>query len=774
MEDSWIAWMMRLSHRVWVFLLATVVILVVGQVLFSGDPIISHPSTDIAHQFLFSRAFAFGEIARGDFPLWNPFTYGGAPYLGQFQSALLYPFNLLFLTLPVGQALNWSITLHIFFCGLGVYLWLVYKQISRPAAFLAAVAVVCGGTLFLHSYAGHLSNLCAMAWVPFLLLCIDRWLAESHGKWVLLASLVVALQITAGHPQYVYYTAIAAALYTLVFGVGRRRLLLTLCGFLCIYILAALIAAAQLWPDIRAAAETARASGMDYAFASMFSFPPENLLTFIAPWFFGDLRSNPYWGRSYLWEMEAYLGIGTLLLAIFGAAGLRKGALWRPLILLAIFLLLAFGRHTLLYNGMFHAVPLYSSFRGTSKFLFFATLFIAFFAAHGFDRLLKGYKPALGWGITSMAVAMTLVICSLILASDGSPSTNWWQWGWNTVAQSGESYLPREMVASASAMGTAKRAAAHSLLVAGMILALFGAGMILMRTWREVLWLIGIGAIVEVAVFAHNSLPTFSARDLVYPEIKEITAQLPPDSRILNLFNPDASLLMRTENIWGYDPAVLKRYAQLLAHSQGANPDQVTQYLVFNRPSKILELLRCRKIFTSSDQGIAHSDLKSDFPRFFLVGTAIVASGRDAIFEAMDRADLHKEVVLEETPQPAPAGSPPPQGTVTILEQSNHRWLLKVETDRPAILVNTDAWSVDWQAKALPESVQQKYQVLPADYAIRAIPLSAGQHLLELVYWPRGWGIAIAVSILSLLSVLAFLTLPKLKTRLGSCFKCSG
>ncbi len=759
MEDNWISWLLKLPHRVWVLLLALAVVLVIGQALLSGDQLISHPSTDIANQFFASRVFGFGEIARGEFPLWNPFTYGGAPYLGQFQSALLYPLNLLFLILPIGQALNWSIALHIFICGLGVYAWTACKQICRPAAFLAAVAVVCGGTLFLRSYAGHLSNLCAMAWVPFLFLCIDRWLAERHGKWVLLASLVVALQITAGHPQYVYYTAIAAALYVLVSGAGLSRPFLAISGFLCIYILATLIGAAQLWPGLRLAAETSRSGGVDYAFASMFSLPPENLLTFVAPWFFGDMRSTPYWGRCYLWEMEAYMGIGVLLLAIFGAAGLRKGALWRPLILFAIFLLLALGRHTLLYSGMFQAVPLFSLFRGTSKFLFFATLFVALFAAHGFDRLLKGHRPALGWGMASVVVAVFLIICSLVLASGGSPSEGWWQWGWNKIAQSGESYLPQEVIISISAMAAAKQAAAHSLLIAGVILALFGAGMILVRSWREVIWLIGIGAIVEVAVFAHNSLTTFSARDLFYPEIKEITKQLPPDSRILNLFNSDISLLLRTENIWGYDPSVLKRYAQLLAHSQGSNPDQITQYIVFNRPSKILELLRCRKTFQPSDQGVAHLDLKSDFPRFFLVGTAIVATGRDAVFEAIDRADLHKEVVLEETPHPVPAGSAP-QGSVTVLKQSNHRWLLKVETDRPAILVNTDAWSADWRAKALPKSVQQKYEVLPADYAIRAIPLSAGQHLLELVYWPRGWGIAIAVSVVSLLVVLSFLSAP--------------
>lgn len=762
-QDRWILWVVRLPHRVWGSLLAVVTVLVLGQSLLSGDQVLSNSSTDIAHHFLFSRAFGFGAIARGDFPLWNPFTYGGAPYLGQFQSALFYPPNLLFLTLPIGLAMNWSIALHIFLLGLGMYAWIVRQQVSRPASFLAAVALVCGGALFLRVYAGHLSNLCTMAWVPFLFLCIDSWLKERDGKWILLGSLVLALQITAGHPQYVYYTAIVGALYTLVQGVGLPRPILAVAGFFGMYLLAALLGAIQLWPGLRAAAENSRSGGVDYAFASTFSFPPENFLTFLAPSFFGNMSSIPYWGRCYLWEMNAYVGIGILLLAIFGAAGLRWNLLWRPLLLVVITFLLALGCHTIFYKWMYYGVPFYSSFRGTSKFLFFGTVFIVLFAAQGFDRLLKEEKPGFGWGAVPIGVGIMVAVLGLLLATIG-PLDVWWQWGWDQIMLSGESYLPKATFASADFSALAKRMAAHSLVISGLVLALFGAAMIAVRRCREVFWLIGIGAIVEVAVFAHNTVPTFTLGDFRYPTVKEATAKMPPDSRILNLMNPDSCLLLRTEGIWGYDPAALKRYVQLLAYSQGQNPEQVTQYIAFNRANKILELLRCKKTLFYSEKGVEQVDLKSDFPRFFLVGKATIVSGRDAVFAAMESVDLKQQVILENPPWFPPAGFPA-KGSVKVLKHSNNRWVLQVDTDQPAILVNTDAWSRDWQARALQNSVQQKYQVLPANYAIRAIPLSAGRHFLELIYWPRGWGIAIAVSFISLLAVLSLLTIFGLRKR---------
>lgn len=769
-EGKLIDWLMQLPHRVWISLLATLVVLVIGQLLFSGHQIISHPSTDIANQFLFSREFGFKEMRHGDFPLWNPFTYGGTPYLGQFQSALLYPFNLiLFLTLPIGQALNWSVALHVFLLGVGVYFWLVYRQISRPASFLGGVALMFGGPFFLHTYAGHLSNLCSMAWVPFLFLCIDGWLKERHGKWILFASLCVALQIYGGHPQYVYYTGIVAAIYAAVYSMGIQHRHLAIGGLLCIYPLAALLSAAQLWPGIRAAEECSRSGGVNYAFASMFSFPLENLLTFIAPWFFGDMRSIHYWGHCYLWEMQVYMGIGVLLFAIWGAIGLYRQEgrqLWRPLLLLGVTLIFAFGRHVpFLYDGMYHAVPFYNSFRGTSKFLFFFAFFAVFFAACGFDRLLRGERPTVTWGKVVGGSGVILIILSLVLSAGTVSEESWWQWVWNKMASSGEYYLPQSLFTSADVIVAAKEKAAHSLAIGGLILSLFGIAMAMIKRWPEMLWLVGVGAIVEVAVFAHNTVIDFPLREAPSSVLAEVATQLPADSRVLNMMSPDASLALRTEGIWGYDPFVLKRYAQLLAYSQGVNPGEVTQNLSFNRAGKILELLRCTKVFIPTEKGIQEQELSSDFPRFFLAGHAILASGREEVFSAIERADLRNQVVLEKWPQPAPAESTP-VGYVKVLKNSNHCWRLKVRTDRPALLVNTDAWSVDWRAKALPGSVQKNYQVLPADYAIRAVPLEAGLHFLELNYWPRAWGWAILVSVLTLLGVSFLLGFPKLYKRL--------
>jgi hypothetical protein len=71
------------------------------DVLFlPGDTVLSNARTDLASQFVHWRGFGFGEMSRGNLPLWNPHVYGGAPFLAGFQSALLYPLNVLYLVLP--------------------------------------------------------------------------------------------------------------------------------------------------------------------------------------------------------------------------------------------------------------------------------------------------------------------------------------------------------------------------------------------------------------------------------------------------------------------------------------------------------------------------------------------------------------------------------------------------------------------------------------------------------------------------------------------------
>ncbi|HIJ65213.1 MAG TPA: hypothetical protein HPP77_04610, partial [Candidatus Hydrogenedentes bacterium] len=177
--------------------------------------------TEFVGQFADWRTFGFGEMRSGNLALWNPYIFAGLPFLGDFQSALLYPPNLIYLVLPVTSATNVVIALHVFLLGAFMFLWLRRRGLSAVAGVMGAGLVMFCGAYFPHIPSGHLSNVCTMAWAPLIFLAIDGLLDKPSLGRCLLGMFATAMQVYAGHPQYVFYTAVAAAIYVAL-RLGRR------------------------------------------------------------------------------------------------------------------------------------------------------------------------------------------------------------------------------------------------------------------------------------------------------------------------------------------------------------------------------------------------------------------------------------------------------------------------------------------------------------------------------------------------------------------------
>ena len=77
---------------------------------------------------------------------------------------------------------------------------------------------------------------------------------------------------------------------------------------------------------------------------------------------------------------------------------------------------------------------------------------------------------------------------------------------------------------------------------------------------------------------------------------------------------------------------------------------------------------------------------------------------------------------------------------------------MEADLPHPAILLITDAYSNGWRAQPLEGSAQHAYQVLPANYTLQAVPLSAGHHHLQLEYLPAAYQKGKWISLVSLLA----------------------
>jgi len=742
----------RRSTIVSLILLLAIALAMFGDLLFAGGArVLGHPGSDMFLQYFAWREFGFRELAKGNLALWNPHIFSGAPYFGGMQGALLYPPNWLFLVLPTSVAVNWTVALHVFAIGAFMFLWIKQWGLSAAASFFAGTLVMFSGTFFSHVFAGHLPQLSAMMWSPLIFCSIDAVFRTQRVRWSLLGIFAIGMQTLAGFPQYVFYTAIIAGLYAALRLIGHWNWQIA-AALLGIYPGGALLAAVQLLPAIQTTHETTRGFRLPFHFASMVALPPENFVTVVVPDFFGEMAK--YWGRWYLWETSLFLGVVGLAFAIYATVCCERAAKWRPLIVILVCFLLALGVYTPLFGFLYVWVPGFDRFRSISKFSFPASLFLALLAATGLDRLFRQKKIETRFIVGVFVAAAALGIGGWWTASTGS-----WPRLMNVSRASGESYLFPQLYDNAEFVAQSQHRAAMSLFIAAGVCAFLG-GILTFATRqpRALFGAIVLGA-VEMFIFANSTRATFDSAITVNSGEKTFLDEHPGDYRIMNVANPNSAMLIGAQDMWGYEATVVRRYAEFMTWSQGGDPDKAMSYVKFVRYDPLFAMLRLRYVFGQHGNELQIGDApEPPMPRLQLISSYRVLQDRSEIFQALRSPafDPAHEVILESEPQPRPSRAEKAE-TAHIVAASTDALEIEADVEQPSILLITDSFTPSWRAVALLGSTQTKYQLLPANYILRAVPLAAGYHHLRVEYNRDTLVIGESISIVAGLAFLAAL-----------------
>jgi hypothetical protein len=663
------------------------------------------------------------------------------------QGAQLYPPNWIFLILPLPVAINWSIALHVFAIGAFMFLWMKERGLTASASFLAGILVMFSGAFFTHIFAGHLPQLCAMSWAPLIFCSIDALLPTRQVTWLLVGVFGVAMQILAGFPQYLFYTAIVAALYTTLRLLSDWNWRVAL-AFVGIYLGGALLASVQLLPAIQTTHETTRGLRLPFNFASMVAFPPENFVTLLAPNVFGEMAK--YWGRWYLWETSLFIGVSGLALAVYAAIRCDLRIKLPALVIILVSLLLALGVYTPLFRFLYVWVPGFDRFRSVSKFIFPASLFIILLAATGFDQLLRGKTAGKAFVAAVFAGAVALGLVAWWVGNTTS-----WPALMNTARVTGESYLFPQLYSNSEFITRSQQCAATSLGIAAAACALLGGILLVARYNARALFGVIPLAIAEMLVFASNSRPTSDSSAIVNVEDKSFLAKHPGDYRIMNVNNPNTAMIIGAQDLWGYDATVMRRYAEFMTWTQGGDPNNAMSYVKLVQFDPLFTMLRERYIFAQQRGKFEMEEAPVVMPHLQLISNYRVLQNRDAIFEAMrsETFDPTREVILESEPEPKPVQSSN-NGTARITATTTDSLTIEADVEQPSILLITDAYAASWRTVTLPGSTQAHYDLLPANYVLRAVPLAAGHHLLRVEYRPVAFGLG---KWISLICVVAFL-----------------
>lgn len=749
---------------------------VCADVLFArGERLFSHIGADLSLQFVQWRSFGFGELSRGNLALWNPYVFSGAPFFGGFQSALLYPLNWFYLIQPLVFAINFGIVLHVFLAGAMMYVWGAGHRLHPAACVLAGSIYMLGTPYFFHIYAGHLPNLTVMPWAPLIFYAIDRLYARPAVLPVLLGIAAVSMQILAGHPQYIFYCAVAAGIYAAVRLVNTTGRVKKALGFAAFYGGAVLITAVQLLSGFATQMESVRSGKVPYEFVVRFFFPPENLLTLIYPGFFGDVTHLTYWGRWYLWEVSLFIGVCGALAAGLGAVQGRRPWRWLWASMAAVTLLFALGSMTPLFRFLYEYVPGFSKFRGISKFIFLTAMFLAMLAALGVDRLIRNPRSSFPLAIVALSLGLVSGILSLSIWQSALSGGAFWRWifsGMKSAAELQETFVAAASYGNPANSREAGRFAAQTTGISAAVCIALSAALFTMRRFPKAVYGFLLVGLAELVFVARGTIVTFNLPEMENPALRNLRETKPGDYRIFQpVIEGNSAMHVRLYDIWGFDPVLTKRYAEFMAFTQDNDPNTATQDVRMTRAyHPWYKMLRCQYVCVRDEQDkltIVPQNEGATLPRLQLVQDYTVLHSRDEIFAEMNKPEFDplRRVILESEPSPAPAKGAA-EGTARVVgaESSDH-FDVEVTAPRSSILLISDNYSTGWSVRALPGSSQREYKLLPANYVLRAIPLSAGTHRLRVEYLPAAFRVGAWISGLSLAGLCGFAGFAAIRSR---------
>jgi hypothetical protein len=362
--------------------------------VFHGDRMLF--GTDMLDQAYQLRNFAVEELRAGrGLPLWNPFVYGGLPFLAVLPGPVFYPTTLLYLAMPLYRAIGWTFVAHTFLSGAFGYFAGRSFGLGRWASAVTGVSFMFGGYLLSTLYGGHDGRLFAMVLIPLAFGLLERGMRSGRAAWFLLLGLVVGAQIFTPHVQVMYFSSLALSAYALFAlwiryrEAGSLRPVLSTAGLYALaFLIAALVGAVQLWPTAGLLDMAVRGvPGQEgYAFASSWALPPQELSALLLPDLVGSL--DLYWGTNPFKLHTEYLGVLPILLAAIGLLSSRRDARqWFFAAAATLGLLFALGAATPLHRLAYAVVPLIGRFRAPSMMLGPVTFAVALLAGFGWQAI---------------------------------------------------------------------------------------------------------------------------------------------------------------------------------------------------------------------------------------------------------------------------------------------------------------------------------------------------------------------------------------------------
>ena len=676
--------------------------------------------SDVVTDFYYVFAYVGQSLREGRLPVWDPHTLAGFPLAAAMLAAAYYPFTWISALVPPQFFWPLAAVVHLALAGLFTFAWLRKGlRTSVGAAFLGGLIFMLGGPGLNLLDAGHVAYLMAYAWFPAVIWRTERLIEAPSLRRGLLLSLPIGLLLLTGSPQYAFFAFLLMASRVLLACLSGkdpwkdRWRRVAWVGASAAW--GTLLASPQLLTTLELIPQTVRVVGNHYEFITSFSFPPRSLLTLLVPHYF---QAAPTSGEGVLYppvEVRSYVGVASLALAAVALADRqrRHRFYWGGIALGSV--LLALGRHTPLYQAVYHLIPGGSLFRAPERFLALLPLAMAPLVAFGFDRTRSGDGPA-------RKISGGVSIGALLLAALLAPAALGGTHGSRLL-------LPLAWCALVSAFFFAAKASAS-------------AGRFAM----------GIGAVLvlDLLAFARPYFRSYPVDRLDWPpSFVQFVRQHPAyPFRLVSPGDPHPGDIGRCrtsglEHLGGYEALLLARYAELMNVVHERPSGEAGIFISPGRPHPVLDMLGAR-IWLVTPPAAPLPDWKPvgglgaasvfesarALPRAFLVPQAKIIPDKETRlgYLASESFEPRKVVVLEAGTEGEPFDLAP--GRVVLRDRAPGSYLLETETAKGAFLVLTEAYFPGWKA----EIDGRPAPILRANHVVQAVRLPPGNHTVRFTY----------------------------------------
>jgi len=359
--------------------------------------VLANPMSDAKDGYV-TRHFAAEVIRRwGEIPRWDPYIFGGLPFLGAMHGDQAYPISIaLRAVLPPALGIGLGIVLHLWLAPVGLMVFLRRLRLSWGAACVGATAYGIGGPLIGLLFPGHDGKIYVLGLLPWALVAILEAARTARPIFFAGWGLILGLMLLSPHFQMAYYSSlllIAFLVRELIVETPRALRLRVLIGMAVGSIAGVLFAGAQLLPFIEylpfSPRSAAGSSSTGWEHATSWAMPALELIGAVWGGFNGWLGT--YWGSNPFKLHSDYLGLLVAVLALttlwrrqrdslrgqawFWAGAVVVGTLW------------ALGGQTPFYRLPYTLLPGISKTRAPNMMWGPVSLAVAVLAALGVARI---------------------------------------------------------------------------------------------------------------------------------------------------------------------------------------------------------------------------------------------------------------------------------------------------------------------------------------------------------------------------------------------------